>query len=69
MVVLRVFDVDPGTGPIHPNRMGRSGPESTVCRGLVWSLQRLYGRSRRTRQGSTDIGTATEYCSELLVLV
>ncbi|MBK9379496.1 MAG: hypothetical protein IPM86_15295 [Saprospiraceae bacterium] len=26
MVVLRVFDVDPGTGPIHPNRMGRSGP-------------------------------------------
>ncbi|MBX7164231.1 MAG: HYR domain-containing protein, partial [Saprospiraceae bacterium] len=26
MVVLRVFDVDPGAGPIHPNRMGRSGP-------------------------------------------
>jgi hypothetical protein len=26
MVVMRVFDVDPGAGPIHPNRMGRSGP-------------------------------------------
>ncbi|MBK8154254.1 MAG: hypothetical protein IPK61_15325 [Saprospiraceae bacterium] len=24
--MLRVFDVDPGAGPIHPNRMGRSGP-------------------------------------------
>lgn len=61
MVVLRVFDRDPGAGPIAPNRMNPGGP--------------LFNRfsdcmiSGSTRQKCSNGCSSTKYRSELLVLV
>jgi hypothetical protein len=43
MVVLRVFDVDPGPGPVTPIRM-------TSTSSVERKIQRLYGRSGSTKQ-------------------